>query len=205
MRSKTTLLLMTAFLFTTGVTLYAAEAVIGEKAPGFSLTDTSGNERTLSDFDDKYVVLEWLNHDCPFVRKHYDSGNMQKLQKTYVEKDVVWLSICSSAPGKQGYYEPEAANQLTEDKGAAPTAVLLDPDGTVGKQFGAKVTPHMFVIDPEGVLIYQGAIDDIPSPRSSDVAVAHNYVAGVLDAAMSGVAIERTSTKPYGCGVKYKK
>lgn len=182
----------------------AADAVVGEKAPDFELSDTNGDSHKLSDFQDEYVVLEWLNHDCPFVRKHYDSGNMQELQKKYTDADVVWLSICSSAPGKQGHYEPEAANKLTVEKKALPTAVLVDEEGTVGRLYGAKVTPHMYVIDPEGTLIYQGAIDDIPSPRKEDVAKANNYVAAALDASMAGEPVARTSSKAYGCSVKYK-
>lgn len=180
-----------------------AEAVVGEKAPAFNLPDTSGQAHQLADYADKYVVLEWLNHECPFVRKHYESGNMQSLQKEYVGKGVVWLSICSSASGKQGYNEPEAAAKLAAEKGSAASAVLLDPEGTVGRLYGAKVTPHMFVIAPDGNLIYQGAIDDIPSPRVSDIEAANNYVRACLDSAMAGKPVERTSTKPYGCGVKY--
>jgi len=180
-----------------------AEAVVGEAAPGFTLPDTTGQNHSLSDFSGKYVVLEWLNHDCPFVRKHYDSGNMQKLQKTYVEKGVIWLSICSSAPGKQGAYSAADANKINEEKGGAATAILLDPEGNVGRSYGAKVTPHMFVINPEGSLIYQGAIDDIPSASPGDIPNAKNYVAAALDAAMSGQPIERASSKPYGCSVKY--
>ena len=180
----------------------ATGAVVGDSAPDFSLIDTAGNKHALSDYKGKYVVLEWLNHDCPFVKKHY-AGNMQQLQKTYTAKGVAWLSICSSAPGKQGHYDPAGAAKLTADKGASPTAVLLDPDGTVGREFGAKVTPHMFIIDPDGKLIYQGAIDDVPSTKSADVAGATNYVAQVLDAAMAGQPVPRSSTKAYGCSVKY--
>lgn len=180
-----------------------ADVVTGQAAPDFKLTDSNGNEHALTDFKGKYVVLEWVNHDCPFVRKHYDSGNMQKLQKTYTEKDVVWLSINSSAMGKEGSVTPEQANELTSTKGANPTAVLLDMDGTVGKQYDAQTTPHMYVINPDGVLIYQGAIDDTPSVDVADVQTAKNYVQAALDESMDGKPVTTGSTKAYGCSVKY--
>lgn len=173
----------------------------GSEAPGFTLVDTNGTEYSLADFEGSFVVLEWLNHGCPFVVRHYDSGNIPALQKKYTDEGVVWLSIVSSAPGKQGYYEPEEANRLTEEKGASPTAVLLDPSGDAGRAYGARTTPHMYVIDPDGVLIYQGAIDD--KPRGGDPAETTNYVAAALDAAMAGEEVEVGSTQPYGCSVKY--
>jgi hypothetical protein len=181
----------------------AAEAAAPARAGDFTLGDTRGQQHSLADYKGQYVVLEWINHDCPFVKKHYDSNNMQNLQKAYGAKDVVWLSICSSAPGKQGYYEAEAWNKISQEKGAAATAVLLDPDGTVGRLYGAKVTPHIYIIDPDQNLIYQGAIDDIPSTNPGDIANSKNYVKETLDAAMAGQPVPRSATKPYGCSVKY--
>lgn len=182
----------------------AVDALVGKSAPDFTLTDTHGKKHSLSDYKGKFVVLEWINHDCPFVGKHYGSGNMQKLQKKYTKKGVIWLSINSSAPGKQGHCSPEKANKLTKEKDAAPTAVLLDPDGKVGKLYGAKTTPHMFIINPEGILIYNGAIDDKPSTNVADIAKAKNYVQTALDEALAGKKVTIRATQPYGCSVKYK-
>jgi hypothetical protein len=148
-------------------------------------------------------VLEWLNHGCPFVKKHYSSGNMQSLQKKYGEKGVVWLSVVSSAPGKQGYNLPDDANALSTEMKAAPAAVLLDPTGEVGKLYDARTTPHMFVINPEGVIIYNGAIDDKRSTDVEDISTSKNYVAAALDEAMSGKPVTVAATQPYGCSVKY--
>ena len=175
----------------------------GQPAPDFTLTDSNGKSHNLSDFKGKFVVLEWLNHGCPFVVKHYGSGNMQKLQKEYTGKDVVWLSIASSAPGKQGHMSPEETNKTKEEKGSAASAVLLDEDGTVGRLYDAKVTPELYVIDPEGVLIYMGAIDDKKSVDAADVAGAKNYVKQALDEAMAGKAVSEPVTAAYGCGIKY--
>ncbi len=182
--------------------LALADAVIGKPAPGFSLPDTNGNTVTLAAQQGKWVVLEWTNPECPFVRKHYGKGHMQKLQETYVARDVVWLSIGSSAPGKEGNYAPAKWNEIQKERNAHPTATLLDPDGTVGRAYGAKTTPHMFVIDPTGTLVYQGAIDDHSSPFG-DPSGARNYVAAALDEGMTGKPVTTASTKPYGCGVKY--
>lgn len=181
----------------------SADAVVGQPAPAFTLTGTDGKPHALADYAGKYVVLEWINHDCPFVKKHYGSGNMQKLQKKYTEQGVVWLSINSSAPGKQGNYPPEQANALTAEKKAAPTALLLDPEGTVGKAYGAKTTPHMYVIDPEGKLVYAGGIDDKPSTDAADIAGARNHVDQALSQALAGQPITVASSTPYGCSVKY--
>jgi len=175
----------------------------GEWAPDFNLHDSKGQVRRLSDFRGKLVVLEWLNHDCPFVKKHYGSGNMQKLQAEYTAKGVVWLSIISSAPGKQGHRTGPQAEADTKDKGAGPTAVLLDPAGDVGKKYDAKTTPDMFVIDKEGKILYAGAIDSIPSTDSSDIPKAVNHVRQALDAALAGRPVSTPQTKPYGCSVKY--
>jgi len=180
-----------------------AQVTTGEPAKDFALTDTNGKEQSLSSYKGKFVVLEWLNPDCPFVQKHYNSGNMQSLQKEYTEKRVVWLSINSSAPGKQGNYSPEEANNLTKEKGAAPTAVLLDPDGRVGKLYGAQTTPHMFIVNPGGILIYQGAIDDQASVDVNDIPESQNYVSKALDEAMAGQPVSTAATKSYGCSVKY--
>lgn len=188
-------------------TLVAARAVedvaIGAMAPGFTLTDTQGRTNTLAIAKGKFVVLEWINPDCPFVRKHYDSGNMQKLQRQYTAKGVIWYSVCSSAAGKQGHYPADQWQALTREKSAAPTAVLLDADGQVGHLYGAKTTPHIFVIDPEGKLIYRGAIDDKASTKQEDIPTARNYLAEALDAAMAGKPVTTPATQSYGCSVKY--
>lgn len=176
---------------------------VNTPAPDFTLTDTTGKQHSLSDFKEKYVVLEWVNYDCPFVKKHYDSANMQNLQKTYTDKGVVWLSINSSSAGKQGNYSAEEWNKMAQEKGAMPTAILLDTDGQVGKLYDAKTTPHMYVIDPKGQLIYQGAIDDKPSTEGADISTSINYVQKALDESMSGKAVTVSSTKSYGCSVKY--
>ena len=167
------------------------------------LTDTAGNEIQLADYKGKYVVLEWLNHDCPFVRKHYDSGNMQKLQATYTSKGVVWLSIISSAPGEQGNLPPDEIDELTRQKKASPTAVIIDSSGDMGRAFDAKVTPHMFVLNPDGRAIYNGAIDDKKSTDVADVKDAKNYVAVTLDNAMAGKPLEKHWNMAYGCSIKY--
>jgi AhpC/TSA family len=180
-----------------------ADATIGQAAPAFSVTDSMGKAQSLDAYRGKWVVLEWTNNECPFVQKHYGSGNMQKLQKTYTGQGVAWLSVISSAPGKQGYATPERANALTKERGAAPSAVLLDPEGKVGRSYAAKTTPHMFVIDPKGTLVYGGGIDDTPSTDTADIAKAKNFVAAALDAGLAGKPIATASSTPYGCSVKY--
>ncbi|MBU49410.1 MAG: thioredoxin family protein [Deltaproteobacteria bacterium] len=180
------------------------KAKVGEAAPDFTLTDTHGKKHKLSDFKKKYVVLEWLNHGCPFVKKHYNSGNMQKLQKKWTKKGVIWLSIASSAPGKQGYFTAKQANALSKKKKAAPTALLQDASGTVGRLYGARTTPHMFVISPKGVLLYAGAIDNNRSWDPSTIKGATNFVSQALTEAMAGKAVSKPLTRPYGCSVKYK-
>jgi peroxiredoxin len=181
----------------------SAQAKVGDPAPAFSLVDTNGREHALGDFKGRIVVLEWFNHDCPFVKKHYDSGNMPGLQSRYTGKDVVWLSINSSAPGKQGNYPPEKANELSSEKKSAATYVLLDPEGTVGRLYGAKTTPHMYVIDGAGVLRYEGAIDSVSSTDKDDIAGATNYVAAAVDALKAGKPVDPSVTQAYGCAVKY--
>ncbi|MDZ7764108.1 MAG: thioredoxin family protein [Melioribacteraceae bacterium] len=183
--------------------LFASEAKIGESAPAFTLVDSKGNEHSLSDFEGKYVVLEWINYDCPFVKKHYDSGNMQSLQKEYTEKGVVWLAVCSSVPGKQGNFSNEEIDSRSEAHGANFTAYLIDDTGEVGKAYGAKTTPHMYIINPEGILEYAGGIDDIPSADQDDIAKATNYVKEAFDALMNSEEVEIKTSKPYGCSVKY--
>lgn len=176
---------------------------IGNAAPDFTGTDTNGKTHQLKDFRGTTVVLEWTNHECPFVDKHYGTGNMQALQKEATSKDVVWLSIISSAPGKQGHVSPEQADELTRSRDAAPSAVILDAEGTIGQIYRARTTPHIFIIDSEGTLVYMGAIDDVPSARWSDVEKANNYVRTTLSAVSAGQAVDPASTKPYGCSVKY--
>jgi peroxiredoxin len=181
-----------------------ASPPIGEPAPDFTLTDTSGQSHSLSDFSGKVVVLEWINHGCPFVVKHYASGNMQKLQAAATDKEVVWLSICSSAPGTQGHMSAEDAAKKSEELGSKATAYLLDEDGTVGKLYGAKTTPEMFIINAEGVLVYKGAIDDKPTANQADIEGAKNFVAVALEEVKAGQPVTVSETKPYGCSVKYK-
>lgn len=193
--STTVLLAAVSFAF--------AAPKVGEPAPGFTLTDTNGKQHSLADFKGKHVVLEWINHGCPFVQKHYNSQNMQTLQKEATEKGAVWLSICSSAPGKQGHMSAEEWNKTQSQKGAAPTAVLLDTDGKVGRAYEAKTTPHMYIIDPEGKLVYAGAIDDKSTANAADAKTANNYVRVALGESMAGKAVSTPTSKPYGCSVKY--
>lgn len=171
---------------------------IGATVPDFTLPDTYGQEHSITDFRGKYVVLEWLNYDCPSVVKHYSAGNMQMLQEKYTGKDVVWLAIVSSAPGNQGYFEPDAMNERSAAEGSNATAVLLDPSGEVGRAYHAQVTPHMMVVGPDGALIYNGAIDDKPGTRASTLEGAHNYVAAALDESMAGGEVSVALTRPYG-------
>ena len=180
------------------------QARIDEMAPDFTGVDSNGVSHKLSDFKGKVVVLEWTNHQCPFVKKHYGSGNMQKLQKEATSKDIVWLSIISSAPKAQGYVSDTQANQLTKSRDASPTAVILDSEGNIGRLYNARTTPHMYVIDTDGVLRYMGAIDDKPTTNNADVKTANNYVSAALDSVLNNRPVEMTVTQPYGCSVKYK-
>ena len=180
------------------------EPPVGRPAPAFTLTDTKGKQHNLADYKGKYVVLEWVNFGCPFVRKHYDSGNMQATQKKAVDKGVVWLSVCSSAKFKQGNMAPAEWNEEIAGRKMSSTAVLLDESGTVGKSYGAKTTPHMYIINPDGVLIYRGAIDDKPNTNKSDIPGARNHVLAALDESMAGKPVSMSSTTPYGCSVKYQ-
>ena len=176
---------------------------VGKPAPDFKLKDTSGAAHSLSDFKGKYVVLEWVNYGCPFVKKHYDSKNMQTLQKEVTGEGAVWLAVCSSAPGKQGHFAPADAAAKSAEYGSAATAYLIDEEGDVGKLYGAKTTPHMFVVNPEGVVVYMGAIDDKSTLGSSSIPEAKNYVKVALAEAKGGKPVTDSSTKPYGCSVKY--
>lgn len=181
---------------------YAA-AKVGEPAPDFQVAGADGQPHSLSDYRGKFVVLEWTNADCPFVRKHYSSNNMQELQKEATRDGAVWLSIISSAEGQQGHVDAAQALKLTEKRKAAPTAVLLDENGTAGRLFDAKTTPQMFIIDPKGTLIYAGAIDSTPSADPTDIASSKNYVKVALSEARAGKPVTEAVTKPYGCSVKY--
>jgi peroxiredoxin len=181
----------------------AADATIGEAAPAFTLTDTAGVTHNLSDFAGKTVVLEWTNHDCPFVKKHYNGENMQRQQADATGDGVVWLVVNSSAPGKQGHVSAAQADQIQADWKAQQTAYLFDTDGTVGTAYGAKTTPHMYIIDPDGVLRYNGAIDSIPSANVADIEKAEQYVEIALAELAEGKPVSRPLTQPYGCSVKY--
>ena len=180
-----------------------AVAKVGAAAPAFKGTDSNGKVHDLAQYKGKYVVLEWLNHGCPYVRKHYDSKNMQGVQKEWTSKGVVWLSVISSAKGKQGSGDNAETNADAKENGSNASAILLDAGGEIGKAYGAQSTPHMFVINPKGELVYSGAIDDKPSTDVADVKGATNYVSAALGAAMAGKKIAVASTKSYGCGVHY--
>jgi peroxiredoxin len=183
----------------------AAHAVhVGDAAPDFTGTDSNGKTESLDQFRGKFVVLEWHNHDCPYTIKHYESGNMQSLQKDWTAKGVVWLTVLSSAPGEQGYMTATQENGYLGKVNAAPTAALLDPTGAIGHEYAAKTTPHMFVIDPSGKLIYAGAIDDHATTDPGDIKSSKNYVSAALTEAMAGQQVATASTRPYGCSVKYQ-
>jgi len=178
-------------------------AAVGQAAPEFTLTSADGNTVSLVDFRGSHVVLEWVNYDCPFVKAQYASQSIQTMQKALREKGVVWLSICSSAPGKQGHVEGTALTERIKSEGSNATAYLVDSDGTVGRMYGAKTTPHMFVVSPDGMIVYAGAIDDNATTDAAAIPNSNNYVKAALDASMSGSALAISSTAPYGCGVKY--
>jgi hypothetical protein len=178
-------------------------ARVGEAAPEFTATDSNGNVHKLSDYKGKFVVLEWSNRGCPYTQKHYNSGNMQELQRQWTARGVIWLTVISSAPGKQGYTTGPEENAYVKQVNAAPSAVLLDPTGALGHFYDAKTTPHIFIISPQGTLIYNGAIDDTPSTDVADVGKAKNYVSAALQEATSGKAVTVPTSRPYGCSVKY--
>lgn len=194
---------LAALLLMTGAPAAHAALEPGEPAPDFTATDVNGNTVKLSDYAGKTVVLEWTNHLCPFVIKHYDSGNMQALQKKYTDQGVIWLSINSSAAGKEGHTTPEEAKKVMSEWKTAETARLLDPTSEIGKLYSAKTTPHMFVIDENGTIAYAGAIDDNDSFKPETIQGATNYVAQALDALAANKPVEMAQTKPYGCSVKY--
>ncbi|MEM9997119.1 MAG: thioredoxin family protein [Bacteroidota bacterium] len=187
-------------LATAAFTVPSSGPEIGAAAPEFTLTDTNGNEHALSDFAGKYVVLEWLNYDCPFVKRHYNDGNMQGLQGMAAENDMIWLSIVSSAPGEQGHFSNDVMNERAAQVEAQPTAILMDESGTVGRMYEAATTPHMYVIAPDGTLIYKGGIDDKPRGPAAE---ATNYVQAAVTAHMAGEAVAVPTSPPYGCSVKY--
>jgi peroxiredoxin len=197
------ILLAATLIAACGSTTAAAAPKIGEPAPEFTLQGADGKSYALSSFKGKHVILEWTNHECPFVKKHYDSGNMQSHQKELTAKGAVWLSVVSSAPGKQGHVDAAKATELTQSRKASPTAVLLDPSGDVGRKYDAKTTPHMYIVAPDGKLVYMGGIDSIPSADKGDIAKATPYVKVALNEAMAGKPVSNASTKPYGCAIKY--
>jgi len=181
----------------------ATAATVGQPAPGFTATDMDGRTVSLADFKGQPVVLEWINPGCPFVRKHYDSANMQRTQKDARAQGAVWLTVNSTAPTSSDHLTPSAMAQWMQQRGAAVTATLMDPDGRIGRAYGARVTPHMYVIDAQGTLVYAGAIDSIPSARASDVASATNHVRQALAKHAAGKAVSTPVTRAYGCTIKY--
>lgn len=181
----------------------ATKPIVGEMAPDFTALDSNGNEHKLSDFIGKIVVLEWTNNECPYVVKHYSSGNMQKLQKQATAKNIVWLSIHSSAKGKQGHVNGKQANEIAKEQGANATFQILDESGYIGNLYEAKTTPHMFVINKEGKISYAGAIDSDSSFKPESIKNATNYITEAINALEDGAEIKVSSTKPYGCGIKY--
>ena len=202
MKTKSILTILASLATTTLLALDSPP--VGSAAPDFSLTDAKGKTHSLSQYKGKYVVLEWFNPECPFVKKHYGSGNMQKLQDEYTGKGVVWFSIDSSAPGSEGNLSPEQAEKVTTTWKTKHTALLLDPEGKAGRAYGAKNTPNMVVINPEGKLIYEGAIDSKATPNPTDIPSSTNYVKVALDESLAGKPVTTANTRPYGCSVKYK-
>lgn len=180
-----------------------AAADLHQPAPAFTGTGANGKPIKLSDYAGKTVVLEWTNHDCPFVKKHYESGNIPRLQKEAAAAGVVWLQVISSAPGEQGQVDGPGALKVNDYRDAKPAGIVLDPSGQIGKAYGAQTTPHIFIIDKQGKLAYKGGIDSIASNRQEDIAKAEPYVANALKALASGTPIAQASTRPYGCSVKY--
>ena len=181
-----------------------AAATVGQPAPAFTLSDTNGKTVNLADYKGKTVVLEWHNPECPFVKKHYDSANMQGLQSRYTKDDVVWLAVNSTEPGHQDYKKPDVMNAILKTSKASPTAYLMDESGATGKNYGAKTTPHMYVINGQGTLVYAGGIDDKRSANIADVKIAKNFVSAALDEMKAGKPVSVSTSTPYGCSVKYK-
>ncbi len=203
---KQTLLasLITASLSFGAASSAQAAATVGQPAPGFALSDTNGKAVNLADYKGKTVVLEWHNSECPFVKKHYDSANMQALQSKYTKDGVVWLSVSSTEPGHQDYKKPDVINALLKTSRASPTAYLMDESGSTGKSYGAKTTPHMYIINPQGTLVYAGGIDDKRSANVADIKSAKNFVTAALDEMKAGKPVSVSTATPYGCSVKYK-
>ena len=202
MKTKLTLTIVASFV---AAALYAFDPPpVGTAAPDFSLTDAKGETYSPSQYKGKYVVLEWFNPECPFVKKHYGSGNMQKLQEEYTGKGVVWLTIDSNAPGSEGNLSADAASKVMTGWKTRQTALLLDPEGKAGRAYGAKNTPNMVVINPEGKIVYEGAIDSKATPNPADIPNSTNYVKVALDESLAGKPVTTSTTKPYGCSVKYK-
>ena len=197
--SQTMLLSLLAAI---SLTTHAAVNV-GQPAPDFTGLDSYGKQHSLSQYKGKTVILEWTNHDCPYVKKHYNSGNMQALQKDATANGIVWLSIISSSPGKQGHISGKQANELSASRNASPTAVILDESSEIGLLYGAKTTPHMYIVDKSGQLVYMGGIDDTPSKDEDDISKSKNYVRAALDEMAASQAIKKSITRPYGCSVKY--
>lgn len=197
--------LLTTFVVLLGFAAFAAGAAptVGQPAPDFTLTDVDGKQVSLADFRGKTVVLEWHNPGCPFVKKHYGSGNMQKTQEAATKDGVVWLTINSSAPGKQGHMDGAEAKKGMEKDGAKSSAYLLDPNGEVGRAYDAKTTPHMYIIDEAGTLVYAGGIDDKPTANPADIKTARNHVLAALAELKDGKSISVATSRPYGCAVKY--
>src|SRR3954453_14894898 len=203
MTTKTILIGLSSLI---AASLFAADSPpVGSSAPDFSLNDAKGKSHSLGEYKGKYVVLEWFNPECPFVKKHYGSGNMQKLQQEYTSKGVVWLTIDSNPPGLEGTLPPEQAEQKRSEWKTKQSALLLDPEGKVGQLYGAKNTPDMVIINPEGKIVYEGAIDSKATPNPADISSSTNYVKVALDETMSGKSVTTPQSRPYGCSVKYKK
>jgi len=201
---KSRIILLTAGSFIATALFAADPPPVGNAAPEFSLPDAHGKTHSLADYKGKYVVLEWFNPECPFVKKHYGSDNMQKLQADYTSKGVVWLTIDSNAPGTEGSITAEQAQKIMSGWKTHQTALLLDPDGKVGRAYGAKNTPNMVIINPEGKIAYEGAIDSKATPNPADIPSSTNYVKAALDQSLAGKSVSTPQTKPYGCSVKYK-
>ena len=192
--------LIAALAFTSSSAL---AGTVGQPAPDFTLNDVSGKPVKLSEYRGKVVVLEWVNPECPYVEKHYGSANMQRLQKEYTAKDVAWLTINSTNAGHYEYYPPQKMAGWMKQMNGAPSATLLDPAGTVGRAYGARTTPHMYIVDPQGRLVYAGGIDDKRSTNPADVKTAKNYVRAAMGEVLAGKSISAASTQPYGCSIKY--
>src|SRR5213075_3305096 len=202
MKTKLTLTIVASFV---AAALYAFNPPpVGTAAPDFSLTDSKGKTQSVSQYKGIYVVLEWFNPECPFVKKHYGSGNMQKLQEEYTGKGITWLTIDSNAPGSEGNLTADAASKVMTGWKTHQTALLLDPEGKAGRAYGAKNTPDMVVINPDGKIAYEGAIDSKATPNPADIPSSTNYVKAALDQSLAGKSVSTPQTKPYGCSVKYK-